>query len=173
MKIKTDFVTNSSSSSFIVAFPKRVRTLHDVIDFIPTKYSETVRDDALQQKPRLMSNSPRLLRWVSNELAKGYPMGTTECEADSWKFDKMVRKREGVSEEGYVENHVWRRIIYDESRLRRNSHNLQLAKQFLETIPNGYHIYLFSYADDSGEYFSEMEHNDIFRKLPRIQISKH
>lgn len=173
MKIKTDFVTNSSSSSFIVAFPKKVKTLHDIIDFIPTKYSETVCNDALQQKPRLINDSEKLLKWVADELRKGSPVGAPECDADSWRFDKMVLKREGISKEGYIENHVWRRIIYDESKLKRNSHNLQIAKQFLETIPNGHYIYLFSYGDDSGEYYAEMEHNDIFRNLPRIQISKH
>ena len=173
MKIKSDFVTNSSSSSFIVAFPKIVKTLHDVIDFIPTKYAETVCNDAINQKPR-MRKSEKLLRWIIKELDTGYPMyGNKECEVDAWDYDKVVRKREGVSDTGYVENHVWRRIIYDEVRLKRNSFNFQLAKQFLETVPNGHYIYRFSYADEDGEYFSEMEHGNIFRKLSSIQISKH
>lgn len=169
MKIKTDFVTNSSSSSFIVAFPKRIKTMADVIDLVPDKYARTVFEDAIDQKPLTLKN-PKLLKWIANEIRKGYIEMPLFSPYDN---STKILKREGVSKDQYFSNRAWQRLIYDEITLRENAASMQAAIQLIERFPDGSYIYLFNYGDDSGEYYAEMEHNDIFRKLQNQRINKH
>ncbi len=68
---------------------------------------------------------------------------------------------------------MWSELFWDERQLKQNSFANILAGEFLEKIPEDHYVYTFNYADEDGEYFSEMEHNNIFRNLPNFQISKH
>ena len=74
MKIKLSFVTNSSSSAFIVAFPKRIKYFEDVIDYIyPEEKAEVVFNDAVKQKPlRANPKGKRVRQQVFGTLESGY-----------------------------------------------------------------------------------------------------
>jgi hypothetical protein len=167
MKFKSSFVTNSSSSSFIVSWPFEIKTLEDVQKFIAVKYSNTVFHDAKNQTAIIKTN-PLILKLIAEELQTGY-----FDELDDEKIKKRICEREKIKSSELYNNPMWLRQFYKEISLKSKYLAYEKAIKFLKEIPDDCYIYVFNYGDDSGEYFSEMEHGAIFRKLPYIRVNKH
>ena len=165
MKIRNGFVSNSSSSSFLVAFdrkPATVKELQKILfgdkkyiayyDYVHSteKAAETVFND-------LQKQSPLALNDVADELSYGYvgedgeldfphynPEATPEEHDRSW--NEYENKRKQISQR--VADEKWKEW-------------------------KGKEIYRFEYSDNEGEFFCTLEHGDIFSNLPHVQISHH
>lgn len=164
MKVKQDFVTNSSSSSFIVAFDKPVESLDEIkgkIMFI--EKAEAVFKDIQDQKPlRIIKDCPPCLERISEEVGAGY------FEGYNMDYPRINRSDFATEQEYFKAN----RKAFDEHDKINKKKAKQIAEKFIEQN-EGKVAYFFSYSDNDGEFWSEMEHGDTFRNFPHVTISHH
>lgn len=171
MKTRHGFVSNSSSSSFIVAFDKvpesqeelKVMLFGDAevyanpwynpkYDTIPgwstTEVAETVWKDLQGKKP--LSNA-EIIEEINNGYFPGYPDPDWNATGDTPEerrlyWDRFVKQVREAAEKFYADN----------------------KSEF-----EGKTVFAIGYSDNDGAYFSALEHGDLFHELPHLRISHH
>lgn len=171
MKFKVDFITNSSSSAFVVAFPDKVTGLGFVEQFISPEWkAEIVYEDAKKQTPTLVSShNTKALAEVVEALQSGY---LDLLDDGYYDREEKFMKREGITREDLRTNHTWYQLMDREQDIKRNKIAAGMAEKFIKENEGSY-LYHFEYGDEDGENMSEMEHGDTFRKIPHLGISHH
>jgi len=157
MKTRNGFVSNSSSSSFIVAFPYIPETVEEVkqmlfgdierIDIYD--YSITTSQMAGVVFKDMLDSGIVNKEKIMEEVSLGQFPGCPE-------HDYNYRDEEAMNK--YFE-------IWDKAAVK-------LGNDFINANLNG-HFFIFEYCDNDGPLYSTMEHGDIFSRLPNIQIGKH
>lgn len=166
MKIRQGFVSNSSSSSFIVAFPRDFQISSDSVqsylfagqqsivayDWIGTFDTKQIADVVTSDMRAQTPNNHEAI----TEALGGHLPGAPSYEA----FRK--KKENGT---GY--DYDW--TAYEEA----SSKYREVIASKIKTEFEGMDIYTFEYSDNDGNLYCTMEHGGIFDNVPNMRISNH
>jgi hypothetical protein len=157
MKIRTGFISNSSSSSFIVVFDKKPKNAKEICKIL----FGNLKHIAAPYDNREIYDSMKIARVVWNDIAK--------------KESLSIQDIQEVLLSGWIEKHMpFCKDYPDSSTLELEK---EWAKKTAEKIKESYKdnfIFNVGYSDNDGPFYSTMEHGDIFHLAKQcIQISQH
>lgn len=143
MKIRTGFVSNSSSSSFVVALLREPKILDDVKEMLFVKGQ---------------SDYPNPYAWEH----------TPDDEAfwPVWKVAEIVWNE--IQENGQATKEQMRESVGSEW----NDKSDKELEKFLKENPDAV-FYVFEYSDNDGSLYGAMEHGTLFRRVKHIKTSYH
>jgi hypothetical protein len=194
MKVRNGFVSNSSSSSFIVGFPKLPSSSKDLEKMMFDSPGEVQHCDFCKATPTIevakqvfkdMSDgnfkSARLTKRKALEVIlegnfPGRPPWNRKENSESEKIEKAYHEETGKDIYDEAADPVVVKLFWKtrkkEWALGRKM-NIVAAKAFLEGFwshVKGKKVFRFEYGDD---IHGNIEHGNVFRKFPHVRISKH
>lgn len=159
MIVRSGFVSNSSSSSFIVTFPKK--------------------PESKEELKEMMKMEDRIIDAVWNDIQRTQPytgsiIGMQEDDELDSSYEFCNRITRIIEDEVFLSSEWTERengTIQEVDLVKRLIQNLQARVDGLDTeLPTDYTVRL-TYSDEGGGGW--LEHGDIFRNLPHQRYSHH
>lgn len=194
MKVRNGFVSNSSSSSFIVGFPKLPSSPEELetmmfgspgevqpYDFCKATHTIEVAKQVFKDMSAGNFKSARLTKRKALDVVlegnfPGRPPYQLGRKTESDKIEESYKNETGKSvyDEGAdpVVMKLHHKIQKKEWDLDRKIEKIA-AKAFLEGFwpqIKGKKVFRFEYSDDTH---SNIEHGNVFQRFPNVRISKH
>jgi hypothetical protein len=177
MKIRHGFVSNSSSSAFVVAFPTTPKTVQELTGILfadQTQYPNPYPDINFDPERPCIDGWPveQIAGIVFGDMKKG-PLNRDEAikilssgycpDIDSDDF-RLPDEQGKLSYQSKVD---WKAYSRAHNEWATSAYN-----ELMEKHPNAL-LYGFEYSDNDGDLFCAMEHGGLFAALPHIRISHH
>lgn len=161
MKIRHGFVSNSSSSSFIVAIDHKPVDANDLMGMLfPNMSEDSLHEYDLWDRTEshtIKEISEAVFNDLSTDASKiadafnGWIQGAPDCDD--------FRKADGM-------------IDWDRYQIESDKYQEQYAKDVISKY-KGKFVFTVTYADEDGSFGCFMEHSDIFENVSHERISKH
>lgn len=153
MKIRNGFVSNSSSSSFIVAFPYKPESVEELQNWL-FPYENHFVSPYAEYDGRT---------WPVEVVAQIVFQQITKEAPEEEIIKELAYSTHYLSKFNHEDINVFRGMV-DKDATKK-------AKQFLENNA-GKFICIFEYCDGVSDLESAMEHGNLFKNLPHL-ISGH
>jgi len=167
MKIKNDYITNSSSTSFIVAWNREIKSEKDINSQIMTTFSDQIFKDVQDQEAIILKKEDlkffRAHDLITEEILKGSVDGVDIDDFDyCYNFDKTNLTREQIIQIKHERFKKSEKETIKRAKIK--------AKKFIEDNMEKV-VYVFTYGNETNQ--SIMEDKRIFGKLSLIVVNKH
>jgi hypothetical protein len=169
MKIRSGFVSNSSSSSFIIGFKEMPKNFCELKDLMFGEYAERTfyyeeAYDVFDVARVVFEDlkAPVTKDDLIREVASGWVNGIAEDYDDELISNSEFQKWTNDEKQDY-----WK---------KREDKREKQAAEYVDNFLKGKEdltFFIVEYSDNSGQQEAMMEHGDIFRRLPHVQISHH
>lgn len=167
MKMRNGFVSNSSSSSFLVAFPYKPKSAEDVKEMVfqEEQYLDYPYPDMCESygaPERFTAEEVSEIIW--NDIKKQIPNNKNMMFS---RISSVILDDEGYYKK--VEGSVYLEFDSDEYRID----NRKIVQEFINAHASEY-LYCMEYSDNGGGHIGvAMEHGALFEKLPHLISSNH
>jgi hypothetical protein len=176
MKVRRGFVSNSSSSSFIVAFPRNPTSWQELQEWLFGQEQTHIMwdDDAVPTADlaqiiwwNIQLASPMDGEWVQQELASAggeYGQENPERRAER----KALYKEECQDITPERKQEIADRLYDLDQEAAAQVYQATMAA----TMAGGAVAYRFSYGDHT-KLGGHLDHGDVFKNLPHVRINEH